>query len=94
VTWLPEHREAALLQPFDVHWRHPWRAQERTSGPRQFKHDIVTCWQAQLFGARMAKSMISIAFHEQEHEPADGTRHSHPSCHLDPDHKHNHGEEQ
>ena len=46
------------------------------------------CRIADAFGRR-----LEIVFHEQEHEHADGTRHSQPHSHDDPQHQHDHGDE-
>jgi len=43
------------------------------------------CRIADAFGRR-----LEIVFHEHEYVHADGTRHSHPHGHLDPDHRHPH----
>ena len=44
------------------------------------------CRIAEAFGRQ-----LEIVFHEHEHRHADGTRHSDPHSHLDPDHRHAHG---
>ena len=45
------------------------------------------CRIADAFGRR-----LEIIFHEHTH--ADGARHSHPHSHLDPAHRHDHGEDE
>jgi len=37
---------------------------------------------------------LEVVFHEHEHKHADGTRHTHAHSHWDPEHRHDHGDEE